>query len=227
MNSIPFKEGKLPVSKRNFDDSKVTDHHAIIPTAQTCPIDKLPPDEKKLFDLIARRTIAAFYPAFEYDALKVITAVDTGSEEQCFKSTGRAVRIPGWKAVWDIPQAEIGARGKKSKSQDTEETVLPPLSEGDTRPVKKSAVKKDATKPPSPHTDASILYAMENAGKDLENDELREQMKGSGLGTPATRAAIIERLLHVGYAVRKGKALSATEKGVQLIDIVPQELSSA
>ena len=100
------------------------------------------------------------------------------------------------------------------------------MQEGDGRTVSKATVKKETTKPPAPHTDASLLAAMENAGKELEDEKLREQMKGSGLGTPATRAAIIERLIQVGYASRRGRAISATEKGVSLIAIAPPEIAS-
>ncbi len=210
--NIPWKDGKLPVSPRYFDDKKVTDHHAIIPTPQTCPIDKLPPDEYKVFDLIARRTIAAFYPACEYDSVRINSLCG----EHHFKSTGRILKEPGWKKVYDSGDKE-----------DRDETALPPLQKGDQRKIRKASSKKEATKPPSPHTDASILYAMENAGRDLEDGTLREQMKGSGLGTPATRAAILERLIKVGYAVRREKTLNATDKGVELIDIVPPELASA
>ena len=103
---------------------------------------------------------------------------------------------------------------------------LPPLKVGDTRMVKSTAVKEDATTPPPQHNDASLLKAMETAGKELEDEELAAQMKGSGIGTPATRAAIIERLIQVGYAERKGKSLLATDKGVQLIGIMPQEIAS-
>lgn len=210
VHRIQWREnGALPISKRTFDDTKVSDHHAIIPTPQTAPVDKLPPDELKVFDLIAKRTIAAFYPAYEYDLVKAYSTCETHH----FKSSGRTVRADGWRAVYD--------------SGEKEDASLPPLSVGDEKQIKKASSKKEATKPPAPHTDASILSAMENAGRDLEDETLREQMKGSGLGTPATRAAIIERLIKVGYAARKGRALNATEKGVQLIDIVPQELASA
>lgn len=209
VQNIPWKdEGKLPFSKRIFDNAKVSDHHAIIPTPQTAPMDKLPPDAAKLFDMIARRTIAAFYPAHEYDQTKVITA----SEGHLFRSNGRTVRLNGWKDVY--PQDE------------KEEDRLPNLTIGDQNKVEKTTVKKESTKPPAPHTDASLLSAMEHAGKELEDEQLREQMKGSGLGTPATRAAIIERLIQVGYASRRGRAISATEKGVSLIDIAPPEIAS-
>ncbi len=206
---IPYKDGgKLPISKRIFDNEKISDHHAIIPTPQTAPMDKLPADAAKLFDMIARRLIAAFYPAHEYDAIKVVTEANGHS----FKSTGKAVRVNGWKDVYP--------------SDKEEDDLLPPLKEGDERTVTKAAVKKETTKPPPPHTDASLLAAMENAGRDLDDEKLREQMKGSGLGTPATRAAIIERLLQVGYAARRGRAIHATEKGVCLIAIAPEEIAS-
>ncbi len=209
VQNIPWREGgKLPISKRFFDNDKISDHHAIIPTPQTAPLDKLPPDAKNLFDMIARRLIASFYPAHEYDAIKVITDCQGHS----FKTTGRTVRVNGWKDVYP--------------AVNEEEDALPALNEGDGRTVSKAAVKKETTKPPAPHTDASLLAAMENAGKELEDEKLREQMKGSGLGTPATRAAIIERLIQVGYASRRGRAVSATEKGVSLIAIAPPEISS-
>ena len=209
VEKIPWKDGgKLPITRRIFDNDKISDHHAIIPTPQTAPMDKLPPDAAKLYDMIARRLIAVFYPAHEYDAIRVITAC----EGQAFKTTGRVVRVNGWKDVYP--------------TEKDEEATLPVLKEGDERTVAKAAVKKETTKPPSPHTDASLLYSMENAGKELEDERLREQMKGSGLGTPATRAAIIERLIQVGYASRKGRSISATEKGVSLIAIAPEEISS-
>ena len=209
VENIPWKEdGKLPISKRYFDNEKISDHHAIIPTPQTAPVDKLPPDAQKLFDMIARRLVAVFYPAHEYDAIKVITAC----QEHSFKTTGRTVKVNGWKDVYP--------------AEKQEEDALPALQEGDGRTVSKATVKKETTKPPAPHTDASLLAAMENAGKELEDEKLREQMKGSGLGTPATRAAIIERLIQVGYASRRGRAISATEKGVSLIAIAPPEIAS-
>lgn len=209
VENIPWKEGgKLPVHKRVFDNEKISDHHAIIPTPQTAPLEKLPEDAAKLYDMIARRLIAAFYPPHEYDAIRVITAV----ENDPFKTTGRTVRVNGWKDVYP--------------SEKEAEETLPALQTGDERTVQKAALKKETTKPPAPHTDASLLSAMENAGKELDDEKLREQMKGSGLGTPATRAAIIERLLQVGYASRRGRAIQATEKGVSLIAIAPPEIAS-
>ena len=205
-------EGKLAHSRRIFDKSKVSDHHAILPTPKKTDISKLPPDEKRLFDLIVRRLIAAFYHAHTYDALKVITGVNGHT----FRTTGRAVKETGWKKVYEGIE----------KSAREEEIPLPGLVPGDIRTVQKASAKKETTKPPPPHTDGSLLSAMEHAGRDIEDEELREQMKGSGLGTPATRAAIIERLVAVGYIQRKGKTLMATEKGVELIRVAPLEISS-
>ena len=212
--------GKLPVSKRTIDQTKVTDHHAIIPTAKKADPSKFSEDERKLFDMVARRMLTAFYPWCEYDATKVITKI----EEHTFRTTGKVIAINGWH---DVPPLENPPKAKKKQAEEGEsENPLPPLAEGDTRTVKGTRIKEDKTKPPAPHTDASLLAAMETAGKELDDEELVRQMKGSGIGTPATRAAIIERLLKVGYAQRRGKTLNATDKGVMLIDVVPGELSS-
>ena len=144
----------------------------------------------------------------------------TVAEEEHFVSTGTVVIDEGFKRVYRDLQPK-----KKSKA-DAEETALPPLNEGDERIVEKVQVKKDQTKPPKEHTDASLLSEMEHAGRRIEDEELREQMKGCSLGTPATRAAIIERLIAVGYASRKGRQILATEKGVKLIAAVPPEIAS-
>ena len=212
--------GKLPVSKRTIDQTKVTDHHAIIPTAKRADPSKFTEDERKLYDMVARRMLAAFYPACDYDATKIVTKV----EEHSFRTTGKVIVNNGWH---DVPPLENPPKARKKTAEEGEsESPLPPLQEGDTRPVHSTRIKEDKTKPPAPHTDASLLAAMETAGKELDDEELVRQMKGSGIGTPATRAAIIERLLKVGYAQRKGKTLQATDKGVMLIDVVPGELSS-
>ena len=215
-------DGKLPVSRRTIDKTKVTDHHAIIPTAKKVDPASFPEDERKLYDLVVRRLLAAFYPACEYDATKVVTQVG----EHCFRTNGRTVIVNGWKDVPALAEPPKARTKSRKAADEEEETALPPLKAGDTRTVKAASVQEDKTKPPTPHTDASLLYAMEHAGRELEDEELQKQMKGSGIGTPATRAAIIERLMHVGYAQRRGKTISATDKGVQLIDIMPQEIAS-
>ncbi len=198
-------------SKRFYDNAKISDHHAIVPTEKTADSSKLTRDEALLFDMIARRLIAAHYPYYEYDAAKVITAVG----EHRFKSTGAMPVVEGWRALY---------RGDKA---DDKEPPLPKLAAGDARRVEKATVKACKTKPPAPHTDASLLNLMENAGRDIEDEALREQMKSSGLGTPATRAATIERLIDVGYARRKGKTIVSTEKGRRLIAVVPEQIASA
>ena len=198
-------------SKRFYDNSKISDHHAIVPTDKTADSSKLTRDEAMLFDMIARRLIAAHYPYYEYDAARVVTRVG----EHRFKSTGAMPVVEGWKTLY---------RGDKA---DDKEPPLPVLTEGETRRVERATVKKCATKPPAPHTDASLLNLMENAGRDIEDETLREQMKSSGLGTPATRAATIERLIDVGYAARRGKTIVSTEKGRQLIAVVPEQIASA
>lgn len=198
-------------SKRYYDNSKISDHHAIVPTDKRPNLSSLNADEARLYDLIARRLIAAHYPDYECDSARVITAV--GPHQ--FKSTGTMPVREGWHAVYG------------EEKSDAKEPPLPNLAVGDLRKVEKTSIKACKTKPPKAHTDASILSLMENAGRDIEDEALREQMKSSGLGTPATRAAVIERLIQVGYARRAGKTLVSTEKGRQLIDVVPVQISSA
>ena len=200
---------KLPMPPRIFNDAKVSDHHAIIVT-ERAPQQDLTPDEKKIYDLVARRLIAAFYPPYKYDSTKIITIC----EGESFISRGTVAVDVGWREIY------------KSMSSKEKESVLPNVKEGDMRTVEKSSAKKKATKPPSPHTEATLLSAMENAGKEIEAADIKESMKDSGLGTPATRAAIIERLIEVGYIERKGKAVNATDKGMRLIEVSPSELSS-
>jgi len=214
--AAPVLSQPIPQPKRIFDDTKLTDHHAIIPTGRRMDLSALSQDESKLFDLVARRLIAAFYPPYVYNATKVITE----SVGESFLSNGKVVLQEGFKKVYQDLQP------KRKTKVDADETALPPLREGDERLVKKTAVKKDQTKPPKEHTDASLLSEMEHAGRRIEDEALREQMKGCSLGTPATRAAIIERLITVGYAKRKGRQIMATEKGVRLIEAVPPEIAS-
>lgn len=214
-------DGKLKYTKRIFDKTKVSDHHAILPTTKKTDIEKLPPDEKRLFDLVAKRLLAAFHPVHTYDALQIVTAVG----EHNFRTTGRAVTQMGWKAVY-ARKDEGETATKRKKKETAEEKPLPPFAMGDRRLVADALAKEESTKAPPLYTDGSLLSAMEHAGREIEDDALREQMKGSGLGTPATRAAIIERLLTVGYASRSGKAIAPTEKGMALIGVVPNEIAS-
>ena len=198
-------------TKRFYDNSKISDHHAIVPTEKLPNLSSLSLEEKNIYDMVVRRLIAAHYPAYEYEAAKIITEANGHR----FKSTGSAPLKEGWKALYRSEKPEKG------------EVLLPKLETGAKRRVEKVNIKANKTKPPQPHNDASILKMMENAGRDIEDEVLREQMKDSGLGTPATRAAIIERLIQVGYARRSGKHLVSTEKGRKLISVVPEQISSA
>ncbi|MBR5793870.1 MAG: DNA topoisomerase 3 [Anaerotignum sp.] len=211
--------GNIAFTKRIIDNSKVTDHHAIIPTDGRLRVDSLTEEEKKVFSLVAARFLAVFYPYYRYETTKVYAE----AEQENFLSKGTVVLEEGWQAV---EKALVPAAVSKKKKKDEEEQKLPALTEGELRKVEKATVQKKKTKAPTPYTESSLLSAMENAGRFVEDEALKEQMKDSGLGTPATRAAIIERLLTVGYIVRKGKNLVPTEKGMKLIEVVPIEMSS-
>jgi DNA topoisomerase-3 len=197
---------KLPVGKRIVDDAKVTDHHAIVPTGKKSS-GGLPPDEAKVYDLVARRFLAVFFP----DARFENTTVVTEAKGETFLSKGRVVLEAGWRALYPD-----GVGGKREK----EPPVLPPVQVGQEWRVAKVGVKEGETKPPPRYSESALLGAMETAGKFVEDEELRQAMKESGLGTPATRAAIIERLIKVGYVEREKKALVPTQKGRALISLL-------
>lgn len=207
-----LQAGDPPRSGRIYNDARVSDHHAIIPTGRAMP-SSLTAQEAGVFDLIARRLVAAHYPDYEYESAKATTVC----EGHAFRSTGtRPIRL-GWKEI------DQDRQNKKKEADST----LPELHVGDERTVHSAKVKALKTKPPEPHTDASLLSAMENAGRTLTDETLRESMKDGGLGTPATRAAIIERLIEVGYAKRKARTIISTEKGEKLIAVAPEQLTSA
>ena len=201
-------------SSRVYDASKISDHHAIVPTEKHANLSSLTADEAALYDMVARRLIAVHYPNYEYEAARVMTLV----ENYLFKSTGSMPVQEGWRALY---------RDEKEAAKKAQEAMLPQLNVGDERKVVRTSVKGQKTKPPAPHTDASLLNLMENAGREIEDEKLREQMKSSGLGTPATRAATIERLIDVGYARRSGKSIVSTEKGQKLIAVAPEQITSA
>ena len=205
--------GKLPVDKRIIDDAKVTDHHAVVPTNKKSTGD-LPPDEVKVYDLIARRFLAVFFPPARFENTTVVTAV----QGETFLSRGRVVLEAGWRRLYPD-----GVGGKKEK----EPPVLPLIEKGQEWAVSKVAVKEGETKPPPRYSESALLGAMETAGKFVEDEELRQAMKESGLGTPATRAATIERLLKVGYLVREKKTLVPTEKGRALIRLLGESSLSS
>ena len=201
---------KLPLG-RVVNDQKVQDHHAIIPTRSEHDLGRMGQDELKVYDLVAKRFLAVFHPEAVYERTRVETTV----VEHVFRTSGRRLVEPGWKAVYG-EEAEQ-PRGDEDSGGDQ---LLPKLEQGETVQTLNVESLRKETQPPRRFTDASLLGAMETAGKEVEDAELREAMKDSGIGTPATRASIIERLVDVGYLEREGRALVATEKGVQVIRLL-------
>jgi DNA topoisomerase-3 len=238
--------------KRVFDDSKISDHHAIIPTGKTVDPNALGRDEQRIFDLVVRRFLGAFYPDAEFAQTEVIVRVGPNGSEVAalpnddgetlttlpplpdrFIARGRVRTVAGWQEVAGFGDesedktdktdktGKTGKAGRKKDDEDDDATsMLPPLAEGERLSGAFQAVAKK-TKPPSRHTEGTLLSAMENAGKLVEDEELRAAMKDGGLGTPATRAAIIETLLKRAFIVREGKHLVPTPMGIGLIDALP------
>ena len=204
----------LPL-ERVVNDLKVTDHHAIIPTrAERHPVDKMNDDDRRIYDLVAKRFLAIFHP----DAVFENTRVETTVATHVFRTRGKLMLVPGWRAVYgESADADPGAR---SDDDEGREQQLPKLERGEHVEVKEISSEEKETKPPRRYTEGSLLAAMETAGKLVDEEELREAMKDSGIGTPATRAAIIERLIQVGYIERDGRALVVTEKGLNVIRLL-------
>ena len=204
-------KAKIRKDKRVFDNSKVTDHHAIIPTG--VPARNLTDNERKVYDLVVRRFIAAFYPDCEISTTTVLGKVDKVD----FKVTGKQILKPGWRVVF-------GAEQKDSDAEPSdEEGVLPDFVKGERGPHKPTLGEK-WTQPPKPYTEATLLRAMETAGKLVDNDELRDALKENGIGRPSTRAAIIETLFKRNYIRKERKNLFPTATGVELIDTIQEEL---
>ena len=204
-----FLSAKLPKSKKVFDSSKVTDHHAIIPTG-VYP-QNLTDMERRVFDLIARRFIAVFYPDCKVSTTTVLGEVDKIE----FKVTGKQILEPGWRVVFAKEQVE--------EKEGDEERVLPVFVKGESGPHVPDLNEK-WTQPPKPYTEATLLRAMETAGKLVDNDELRDALKENGIGRPSTRAAIIETLFKRNYIRKEKKNLIATPTGVELIQLIHEEL---
>ena len=213
----------LPLA-RVVNDEKVTDHHAIIPTRSEHNLEKMGPDDKRVYDMAVRRFLAVFHPEAVFENTRVETTVAAAGgdgESYVFRTRGKLLQVPGWRGVYDEVAAE--AKGEAdARGEDEEETdqQLPRLLQDEEVQTRKIESSRKETKPPRRYSDASLLGAMETAGKLVEDDELREAMKDSGIGTPATRAAIIERLITVGYVERDGRALVATEKGLNVIRLL-------
>ncbi len=210
----PLLGTKLPKSKKVFDNKKVTDHHAIIPTGMRP--EGLTADEKKVYDQVALHFIAAFYPECEVSNTTVLAKAG----EIDFKVTGREVLKPGWRAVFD-DSSDSSDQSDPSDASDQSESSksLPSFVKGESGPHIPQ-LKEKTTTPPKYYTEATLLRAMETAGKTVENDELREAMKENGIGRPSTRAAIIEKLYQRKYIVHQGKSIRATETGINLIHTI-------
>ena len=216
----PLLGTKLPKSKKVFDNKKVTDHHAIIPTGQRP--DNLTADEKKVYELVALHFIAVFYPECEVSNTTVLAKAG----DIDFKVTGREVIKPGWRAVFANLTPTLSP-GEGEDSQDSPDSLdssgtqksLPAFVKGESG-AHIPQLKEKTTTPPKYYTEATLLRAMETAGKTVENDELREAMKENGIGRPSTRAAIIEKLYQRKYIVKQGKSLRATETGINLIHLI-------
>jgi DNA topoisomerase-3 len=205
----------LPLG-RVIDDSKVSDHHAIIPTRAEHPIDKMSEDDHRVYDLVVRRFLAAFHP----EAVLENTRVETTVAGHVFRTRGKVLLVPGWRGVYLAAAADPQPNETPADEDETGEQQLPRLEQGEDSAVIEIEQLAKETKPPRRYSDASLLGAMETAGKLVDDEELREAMKDSGIGTPATRAAIIERLIDVGYVERDGRALVATEKGLNVIRLL-------
>jgi DNA topoisomerase-3 len=241
----PLLETPPPRSRRVFDDGKVSDHHAIVPTGKPVRLEELPRDERRVFDLVARRFLGAFHPDAEFALTDVVIRlgpsdapsdraprapveprdadVGAGADETLvaalppppdrYRARGRVRLVAGWQDV-----AQLG----QSAADDDGGPTLPPLAEGQRLDGKLELLTKQ-TRPPPRHTEATLLGAMESAGREISDDELRAAMRDSGLGTPATRAATIETLLRRTFVAREGKNLVPTEMGIGLIDALPEK----
>jgi len=206
--TAPLLAKPIPKLKTVFDDKKVTDHHAIIPTG-VYP-QGLPLEEKRIYDLVARRFIAAFYPECKISNTTVLGKV--GQVE--FKATGKQILEPGWKEVYANDQKDEEEEGEK---------IIPEFTVGESGPHE-PRIHKGKTTPPKPYTEATLLRAMETAGKQVENEEMREMLKDNGIGRPSTRANIIETLFKRKYIDKKKKNIYATQTGIDLIDTIQTEI---
>ena len=209
---------KLKKSKKVFDSSKVTDHHAIIPTGTDPSATSLTMDEKRVYDMVARRFIAVFYPDCRFSTTTVLGEV----EKVEFKATGKQILDEGWRTVFGGGKPDNAETPEGNDNADKEQT-LPAFEEGEHGPHEPTLTEKQ-TAPPKPYTEATLLRAMETAGKTVDNDELRDALKSNGIGRPSTRAAIIETLYKRQYISKVRKSLEPTPTGIALIGVIQEEL---
>lgn len=208
----PLFASPLRKSKKVFDNSKITDHHAIIPTGQP---GNLVGNEAKVYDLIARRFIAAFYP----DCLFNTTTVEGEAAKIPFKATGKTILQDGWKVLFQ----KVANKEDEEDKKDDDERTLPDFKKGESGPHTPDLQSK-FTQPPKQYTEATLLRTMETAGKLTDDEDLRQAMKENGIGRPSTRANIIETLMNRTYVERKGKSLIATDLGVKMIELIQSDL---
>ncbi len=213
----PLRGERLRKSKKVFDNSKVTDHHAIIPTGQPIP-QGLSKDEKNVFHTIALRFISVFYPDCSFEQ----TTVKGKAGKVDFKATGKVILDAGWKAVYAKKNRQE-TEEDLPKGDDEENASMPQFVKGESGPHKPKLVKK-TTQPPKYYTEGTLLKAMETAGSMVEDEDLRESLKANGIGRPSTRAAIIEILYKRGYIRKERKSLRATQAGIDLISMIKEEL---
>ncbi len=222
--------GTTPLGRRFVDDARVSDHHAIVPTSARA--GALAGDEQKIYDLVCRRLLAAWHPDHIYSTTTVVTTITSpDATVDPYESRGTAIQQPGWKVVevgYNKTPAKPRAKpGAATHEPEASEQALPAgLARGQLQTVLDARAVAKQTRPPPRHSEGTLLTAMENAGKTLEEKELSEAMRDLGLGTPATRAQIIETLLRREYMIRDGKTLAATDKGIHLIDVVHPEVKS-
>ena len=214
----PLMGKKLKKSKKVFDSSKVTDHHAIIPTGTDPSTVSMSLDEKRVYDLVARHFIAVFYPDCKFSTTTVLGYV----EKLEFKATGKQILDEGWRTVFGGKSDQSDESDKSDKSDDKEQ-VLPAFEQGEHGPHEPALTEKQTT-PPKPYTEATLLRAMETAGKTVDNEELRDALKANGIGRPSTRAAIIETLYKRQYISKVRKSLEPTPTGIALIGVIQEEL---
>lgn len=216
----------VPMGKRVINT--ITAHHAIIPTTEKVAIERLTSDEQKLYDLIVRRFLSVWFPPARYHQTDVITEV----AGECFRTKGKVLTNPGWKKVYGPDEIDDGIVRKAKKKNDCaqaddENATLPPLIMEETVQTKRVYSEEKTTKPPKRFTQGDLLKAMEGAGKQIDDEVLRQQLKGKGLGTVATRPAIMENLIDRGYILQVQKTLKPTEKGIELIRLIKERLPHA
>ncbi len=218
-----LRQNRPKKEKRIFNDAKVSDHHAIIPTEKRVgDISAWPRNEQNVYDLVVRRFLAAFYPDHEYLSTQVIIK----SGEENFKASGRVVTAEGWRALYPKKGQSEDKKADNDNDEEENDQSLPDLKKGDQREIVKTDLQTKKTRPPAAYTESTLLQAMETAGKLIDDEELRDAMKDCGLGTPATRAEIIEKLIRVGYMQRDKKKLIPTPKGIHLISLAEPEIKS-